>query len=375
MLRVDRNPFWATAVLIMTFIFLAGGTILAAGAGADEQKTAEQTFKNIQALKGLPDSQIPAIMGYMQAAIGARGCDSCHVRSGDGPPDYEKDDKQMKQTSRKMIQMVVDINKASFDGRPQITCWTCHQGHERPVAVPPLPLSPANAEFQPPRPGGTAPVPEQILDKYIQAVGGKDTAAKFNSLVLSGSQVGQNGTTMPVEIYRKAPGKVLSTITSPQQGAFSQGFDGTSGWTQNQRGIRDVRPGETARLTDQEGIYDVIKIQEPFPRMRAGGREKIGDRETIVLRGQTPDNKMIRLSFDAETGLLLRKVILTPTMIGTIPEQYDFEDYRDVDGAKLAYTIRLSGLDGRFSWTRKFKEIKHDQPIDDGRFAKPAANK
>jgi hypothetical protein len=372
--RVDWKRVWANAALVMTFIFLAGGIIFAVGAGTDEQKTAEQTFKNIQALKGLPDSQIPAVMGYMQAAVGARGCDACHVRSGDGPPEYEKDDKQMKQTARKMIQMVTDINKTSFNGRPEITCWTCHQGHEHPVAVPSLPQSPANAESQPPRPGGAAPVAEQVFDKYVQAVGGRDAAAKFTSVVLTGNQMGQNGTPMPVEIYRKAPGKVLSTVTSPQ-GTMIQAFDGTSGWMQNQRGTRDIPPGELGRLKDQDSLYDVIKIQEPFPKMRPGGREKIGDRDAIVLRGQAPDNRMLRLSFDSETGLLLRKVILTSTMIGIIPEQYDFEDYRDIDGVKLPYTIRLSGLDARGSWARKFTEIKHDQTIDDNKFAKPAASK
>ncbi len=360
----------ATGLAALVFGLRGLPSVFAAEA-SPEQKTAEQTFKNIQALKGLPDSQIPAVMGYMEAAIGAKGCDTCHVRSGDGPPEWEKDDKPMKQTARKMIQMVLDINKGIFNGRLEVTCWTCHQGHEHPAAVPQLPRTQADSEPQPRQRGGETTAPEQILDRYMQAVGGQAAAEKFASLFLSGTQTGQDGTPMPLEIYRKSPGKTLSKVTSKQQGVISQGFDGTVGWMQSQRGMRDLSPGELERLKDQEGIYDVIKIKQPLTGLRSAGREKIGEKDAIVLRGAGADNKMRRLFFDAESGLLLREVVLTPSMVGIIPEQHDFEDYRDVDGAKLAFTVRVSGLDGRGSWVRKFNEIRHDAAIDDLKFSKP----
>jgi hypothetical protein len=368
MLRVDRKRIGAIVVLIVTFIFLAGGAILACGAGADEQKTAEQSFKNIQALKGMPDSQLMGAMAYMQASLGARDCEYCHVRSGENNWEWEKDDKPKKQTARKMVQMVLDINKASFNGRPEVTCYTCHQGHERPVAMPSLPIAAANAESPAPKPAGPFPTPQQLLDTYVQAVGGKAVADKFGSMVLKGTQVGLNGASMPLEVYRKASGKILSSVS----GGFSQGFDGAAGWTMGRNGARDMGAPELARMKDLEGTYDVIKIQEPFPKMRLVAKEKVGDREAWVLRAPGSDNKTVRLYFDTETGLLLRKVILTSTMIGTIPEQLDFEDYREADGARLPYAIRMSGLNARNSWSQKFEIIQHDLPIDDGKFSKPA---
>jgi hypothetical protein len=148
----------------------------AAAGGQVEDKPVEQTRKNIQVLKGLPDSHLLPMMQLFAASLGVR-CDSCHVRTPDGRWEYDKDDKKMKQTARKMIQMTMDINKASFEGKTEVTCYACHHGSEHPAAFPALPMA-----GERPQPGAnqTWPTPQQILDKYVQAVGGKDAADKIN---------------------------------------------------------------------------------------------------------------------------------------------------------------------------------------------------
>src|SRR5581483_1358065 len=98
------------------------------------EKTSEQTFKNIQVLKGLPASQIESVMNLFVVSLGAR-CETCHVREGNNWS-FEKDDKPAKKTAREMIQMVLNINKESFGGRSQVTCNTCHRGQNHPVAIP-----------------------------------------------------------------------------------------------------------------------------------------------------------------------------------------------------------------------------------------------
>ena len=53
------------------------------------------------------------------------------------------------------------------------------------------------------------------------------------------------------------------------------------------------------------------------------------------------------------------------------PEEIDFEDYRDVEGMKLPFTIRISAIDPFYSSTRKFTEVKLNVPLDDAEFNKP----
>ena len=366
MSTMNKNGGWRAALLVAALVVFAG--CMRDLVAAEDQKTAEQAFKNIQVFKGMPESQLVGAMGYMGASLGAKDCGYCHVR-GEKEMEWEKDDNPKKQTSRKMVQMVLDINKTSFNGRPEVTCYTCHQGHERPVAIPSLPLAPAEAEA--PRPSGKFPTPNELVDKYLQAIGGKDAAAKVGSLALKGTQTGLNGTAMPVEVYWKA-GKLLSSVSTPG-GAFAQGFDGAAGWTLGRNMTREMNPSELERVKDLASAYDPLKLHEPYPRMRLIAKEKVDGRDAWVLRAQPSDKRFENLYFDSESGLLVRKVVLTQTMIGTIPEQVDFQDYRESNGVRLPFAIRMTGLNPRGNWDQKFETIQSDPAVEDGKFSKPAA--
>ena len=61
------------------------------------------------------------------------------------------------------------------------------------------------------------------------------------------------------------------------------------------------------------------------------------------------------------------------SFVGLIPEQVDYEDYRDVDGLKLPFTIRVTSIDSFYNSTRTFTEIKLNVPIDESKFNKPPA--
>jgi len=76
------------------------------------------------------------------------------------------------------------INKESFGGRQVVTCWTCHRGAPSPAITPPIDTVYGESVFTPtdvlpvanPANAGTPPA-DQILDKYIQALGGADDQA------------------------------------------------------------------------------------------------------------------------------------------------------------------------------------------------------
>lgn len=335
----------------------------------------EQKHPNIQVLKGLPESQLIPVMQFMSASLGVN-CAYCHVNTN-GKWEFEKDDKKTKQTARRMIQMTFDINKGNRDilGGAGISCFTCHRGAAEPMNIPSLPL-PAAAEggaSSGPKPSAQAlPTAPQVVEKYLQAIGGQAAAERLKTRVMKGSLVGADGKPTPFEIHLQSPGKVLAIIGDAQQGITLQALNGATGWIKTPKEQRELRPNEVARFRSAAQAYDVVQLREAAANMRVG-RGRVGDRDAYVLVSPVDDAHTQRFYFDAQTGLLLRVVTYTSTVLGRIPSQVDYEDYRDVDGVKLPFTVRLSSVDSRSDATRKFTEIKTNVPADDAQFNPPPA--
>ncbi|HEX8922169.1 MAG TPA: c-type cytochrome [Pyrinomonadaceae bacterium] len=339
------------------------------------EKTVEQTRKNIQVLKGLPDSQLFTVMNFIRTSLGV-SCAYCHVNSGGDKWEWEKDDKPTKVTARKMMQMQFALNQGNkdiFGTTGGVTCYTCHRGQTKPSVMPSLP--------QPPPPGGaageakpeTAPLPtvDQVLDKYVQALGGEAGFKKLNTRVMKGAQITFDGTSIPLETYQAAPNKLVTIMTTPKQGVLMSGYNGTIAWSKTARGQRELSGAQLALMKRASDFYTDIKPRETFPNLTVVGREKIGDREAYVLTSKVSDTRTEKLYFDTQSGLLLRILAITQTVLAPIPEQTDFEDYRDVDGVRLPFTIRQSFVDPWVGWTRKYTEIKHNIAVDDAKFNPP----
>jgi zinc protease len=209
--------------------------------------------------------------------------------------------------------------------------------------------------------GQTAtPTVDQILDKYIEAIGGKAAFDKLTNRVMIGSFENPR-LTVPLEIYAKPPDLRVEILGF---GEASQGFNGDVGWSMNvtENGLRELTGPALARFRRQAIFNREVKIREQFDRLTTAGKVRIGDRETYVVEGVAAGVGTTKLFFDVRTGLLVRQ------SVGA--NEVDFEDYREVDGVQLPFTIRRKIPDtGTFSST--FREIKHNVPIDGAKFSVP----
>ena len=93
---------------------------------ASKEQRAEQKYKNVQVLTGLPADRWMNIMFAFKASLGV-DCTFCHVKD-----QWDKDDKQTKQIARKMIKMTRDINNQYVGGIGRVSCFTCHRGQQKP---------------------------------------------------------------------------------------------------------------------------------------------------------------------------------------------------------------------------------------------------
>lgn len=362
---------------------------------AAQEKTTEQVQKNIKVLTGLPQSQLIPVMNYMAASVGRR-CNYCHVNTN-GQWDYASDEKQEKNTAREMVKLVLDVNKNTFKGNTEVTCYTCHRGRNSPQGIPALPLpapSPQGGNPGGPRPGGAngnapaagqpqaqgspnpapaMPTADEIFNKYIAAIGGQAAIDKLASRTAKGNLVQANGNTLQFELSQSGPDKFYFLVSTPQ-GSFERGFNGQLGWEKSARGVREITGGELANFRASNTLFSLIRLKEQYARPPRVRRDKIGDHDVYVLDGVMADGKRLRLFFDAASGLLVRRVTIMSTMIGNIPEQVDLEDYREVDGVKFPFTARSSTIDvGNPTSTRTFTEMKLNAAVDDSKFKMPAA--
>ena len=349
-----------------------------------EDKPVEQVQKNIQVLTGLPSSQLLPVMHFMRTSLGVR-CDYCHIAENNK---YWMDDKPAKQTARRMLRMVSEINKANFGGRPVVTCNSCHRGSTKPVGTPAIGQGAfTNTTFDeaPPKPPEVLPGADQLFERYVQALGGSAAVDKIRTrtmtvtllrpkLINSGTSratILNRGESVTIESFIKVPDKYFA-ISRTADVMVRQGFNGKLGWTQTATQLIEMNEAQTTRMKRQADLYRDLKLKERYSTARVTGRERIGDREVWVVEGQSVDNKKERLSFDVATGFLLRRIVFTEIKLGLDPEQTDYEDYRKVDGVWLPFTVRTSYLDdNHYGTTRIITRIKQNVQIDDAKFEMP----
>jgi outer membrane lipoprotein-sorting protein len=219
------------------------------------------------------------------------------------------------------------------------------------------------------------PSADEIFSKYATALGGQTAIDKLKSRTAKGTVTQANGNSFQFELSQAAPDKFYLLVTTPQ-GTIERGFNGQVGWEKTARGVRVITSAELINFKAANGLFSLLNLKEQYSKPPRVRKDKLGDRDVYIVDGTTTDNRRMRLYFDAVSGLLLRRTMTMPTMIGIIPDQIDLEDYREVDGLKFPFTARAATLEvGNPTSTRTFTEVKVNVPVDDSKFNMPPTPK
>jgi len=282
-----------------------------------------------------------------------------------------------------MILMVDAFNKANFGGKREVTCYSCHRGDTRPKVTPsladqystPPPDDPDEVEIpQPPIPNALSA--DQIMDKYIQAVGGAQRLATVGSFAARGTYEGFDTSEekVPVDIYAKAPNQ-RTTIVHLDSGENIRTFDGRNAWNTSAGTflplpVLELTNGERDGAELDAGLAFPGQIKKLLKNWQTGfPPSRIDNNEVEILQGTSASNTPVKLYFDKKSGLLVRLVRYTDTVLGLIPTQIDYSDYRDVSGVKMPFHLVTTWTDGRS--TTELTSIQANVAIDAAKFAKP----
>jgi len=289
--------------------------------------TAGDRYKSVRVLKDIPATEIIPTMAFMANSLGVT-CGHCHT------DDWASDEKPMKEKARTMIVMMRAINAQQFGGRTAVTCATCHNGHARPAVTPRV----EDAGWNQPPAVAAPPLPAiaDVLTQYEQAVG-LDAYSALTSRSSAGTVTRFNGRVAPVsgpftlEQAKEPPTAKLSTELSHPPEADAE-LNATF-----------VRP---------------LRLRAGYRDGAVTGWARVRDRDAIVVTGHDAAGAEHQLYFDASTHLLLRRADEITTSLGRLPETYDFDDYRRVDGVMVPFKVQWSRAD--YQVTFVFASVKHN---------------
>jgi hypothetical protein len=368
---------------LATFALLPLGSAPAAGQTATaRQLMSEQAFKNVTVLKGIPVDEFMNTMGFIAAATNYN-CSDCHVEPKvEGDWSVYAQETPRKATARRMILMVQNINRTDFGGARVVTCYTCHRNLQgAPKITPrlaeqygePPTLDPNEVEIT--RQATGAPSADQVFDKYLQAVGGAQKAAAVTSIVFKGTYEGYAEPKAPVDIYVKAPNQ-RTMIVHTDGGDRTTTCDGNNGWMAAPAADKPF-PVISYTGGDLDGVrLDAVLslpagIRQALTKT-AVGSTSIDDKDVMVVQGTANGGRSsIKLYFDEQSGLLVRQVRFADTILGRVPIQVDYSDYRDVAGAgvKLPFHLITTWTDGRSDV--RLTSAETNVPIDASKFNQP----
>ena len=376
----------AIAVIALAGIMGGAGMRSAQSAAGDQGSPtppplAEQAFKNIQALKGISAADFMGTMGIMTAALGF-DCSECHIAAGTDKVDWAADTPR-KVIARRMVNMVTTINKDNFSGRQLVTCWTCHRGRDKPVVTPTLDAVYGMPTLEPDdlvlASVAGLPKPEEIIDRYLQALGGERQLSTITSFTATGTSIGFGGFGGggAVQIFANAPDQrstIIEFKDAPGRDASIRSYDGKIGWMKTPLtvlGEYQLSGSELdgARLDAQMAFP--FQIRRVLTNLRTLQPATIDDRDVDVVQGNGPGRLFATLHFDKQTGLLTRMIRYGNSPIGRLPTQVDYADYRLVSGVKLPFRFTFAWLDGRDAF--QLADVRVNVPIDATKFGRPAS--
>ena len=218
------------------------------------------------------------------------------------------------------------------------------------------------------------PAVDSILDKFVEASGGKSAMEKIKSRTIKGD-LDLMGSTADWVLEAKAPDKQFSGFNNSILGVVADGFDGTVAWSKNQSGVR-VKEGEELAKTKRDAeFYRYLNLKKLYPDLGYKGTDKVDGEEVHVLESKPSASNKERFSFSTKSNLLIRQESEFEGPQGKVSLTVRLTDFRPVDGIKYAHSLKfkISTGEQELEFAIKVKEVKHNMAIEDAKFVKPTS--
>lgn len=203
---------------------------------------------------------------------------------------------------------------------------------------------------------------EQVIDKYIQAIGGKDKLAsiKDETLVMEATV---QGMTLEMASMKKDPNKVKVVVTAMGNEMQSQVFDGSKGKVSAQGQSMAMGEKDAKKAANEALIFPELHYAKTGHKLSYKGTETINGSEAHKLVIEDADGNKETTYFDAKTGFMLKNIEITEQGNQTT----EFFDYQEQNGIFIPRKVTIAGV-LPFPLEFKVKSIEWNKGIDDAKF-------
>jgi len=226
------------------------------------------------------------------------------------------------------------------------------------------------------------PTADDVVEKHLAALGGRAALAKLESRIATGTiTIAMQGMQFsgPVEIYAKAPnkGRMFARLDLSAAGAgevvIEQRCDGKVGWSSDSlQGERDITGSRLQAMLNETFPTTFLNYKEAGAKIEVVGKDKVGDRAAYVILYTPKAGPATKEYIDADSYQLLRSIVTVdvPEIGSAVEQTSDMQDYRDVDGVKVPFTLVITN--SMQVITVSVAKVEHNKPIDETMFSKPA---
>lgn len=202
---------------------------------------------------------------------------------------------------------------------------------------------------------------EEILERYVNAVGGREALEQFSTRVCIGKQITDlTSRQQPIyeshyfEAYAKIPMSYYTEEWS-DAGIYRRGYDGQVGWIKDKCGVKRDESAGKRRFDWLLNPQNALCIEDYFPNLVLEDTQQVRGHTVYVLKSPELHRPLF---FDTTTGLLIG-----------FGHNWEIHDYREVDGVLFPHRVHLSRKGG--STVYEFEQVEHNTKIDDSLFSMP----
>lgn len=209
------------------------------------------------------------------------------------------------------------------------------------------------------------PTVNQVLDRYVQATGGREALLHHKSMTMHMSEGD-----MQMVLYTKA-GKLTQQITLPNGRLIRAGYDGKIAWSMDTSGKVHLPKGDLIKTIARDAdMYYHLHVMQYFRSMSVVDVQPFNGKPCYHLKGVNNWGQPNEQFYDTATGLLIGYHFNTAWRGGNGDATTTFEDYTDFGGVSMA--TKITNRDGDDVSVDRLTSVTYDD-VDDQVFALPEA--